>query len=88
MPLPTGARIVLGRDPGAEVIARLDQVSWQHLELDVQEGKVSVLELGSSNGTRTAAGPLAPREPWTWTPGATLELAHPTALALTLEPLR
>lgn len=88
VPLPSGARVVLGRDPAAEVVARLDQVSWQHLELDVQEDKVTVLELGSCNGTRSQTAALVPREPWTWAPGATLELAYPTALVLTLEPLR
>ncbi len=89
VPLPSGARVLLGRDPSADVVVRLDQVSWHHLELDVQEGRVIAFELGSSNGTRTAGDEALPeRAPWPWVPGAELRLASPVALTLTLEPLR
>ena len=97
VPLPFGARVVLGRDARADVVVRLDQISWQHLELDVRESEVLVTELGSTNGSRfesTAAAsdapptPLTPRQPVRWTPRATLALASPTAITLTLEPLR
>ncbi len=88
VPLPSGARVIVGRDPAADIVARLDQVSWHHLELDVQEGQVIVFELGSSNGTRHGALALPERAPWPWPPGETLALAHPVALTLTLEPLR
>ncbi len=88
VPLPSGARVIVGRDPAADIVARLDQVSWHHLELDVQEGRVIVFELGSSNGTRHGEAALPERAPWPWPPGETLALAHPVALTLTLEPLR
>lgn len=90
VPLPTGARILLGRDPAADIVARLDQVSWHHLELDVQEGRVTAFDLGSSNGTRARpdGDPIAARTPIPWPPGEALHLAHPVALTLTLEPLR
>lgn len=88
VPLPSGARVIVGRDPTADIVARLDQVSWQHLELDVQEGRVIVFELGSSNGTRHGETVVPERAPWPWAPGETLSLAHPVALTLTLEPLR
>jgi|GEM_PF-2747745 len=89
VPLVSGARVLLGRDPAADVVVRLDQVSWHHLELDVQEARVIVFELGSSNGTRSASEePLQERTPWPWAPGAMLQLASPVALTLTLEPLR
>jgi len=89
VPLPSGARVMLGRDPAGDVVVRLDQVSWQHIELDVQEARVIAFELGSSNGTCTSTGePLVARTPWPWAPGATLQLASPVALTLTLEPLR
>lgn len=97
VPLPPGARLVLGRDPDAEVVVRLDQVSWHHLELDVRDATVSVRELGSSNGTSLAldagadpaevATALGP-EPVQLAAGDRLHLAHPTALVLTLEALR
>lgn len=97
VPLPFGARVVLGRDARADVVVRLDQISWQHLELDVRESEVLVTELGSTNGSRfeslaaasdAPATPLTPRQPVRWTPRATLALASPTAITLTLEPLR
>jgi hypothetical protein len=89
-PLPVGAPVVLGRDPAAEIVARLDQVSWHHLELDVQEGRVIAFELGSKNGTRTDPDgePLPERTPIPWAPGEALHLASPVALTLVLEPLR
>lgn len=90
VPLPPGTRVVLGRDPAADIVARLDQVSWHHLELDVQEGRVTAFDLGSSNGTRPRpdAEPAPARTPIPWPPGEALHLAHPVALTLTLEPLR
>ena len=100
VPLPFGARVVLGRDARAEVVVRLDQISWHHLELDVRESEVLVTELGSTNGSRFEAAPagsdgcdapptlLTPRQPVRWTPRASLALASPTAITLTLEPLR
>ena len=90
VPLPLGARLVLGRDPSADVVVRLDQVSWHHLELDVQEGRVIACDADSSNGTRRAPDdqPLPPREPIPWAPGDALVLASPVALTLVLEPLR
>lgn len=90
VPLPVGGRLVLGRDPAADIVARLDQVSWHHLELDVQEGRVIAYDADSSNGTRRAPDdePLPPREPIAWAPGDALHLASPVALTLTLEPLR
>lgn len=87
--LPPGARILIGRDPRADVVVRLDQVSWQHLELDVKEGEVTLLELESSNGTFDATGArIAPRRPWRWEPRTYITLAQPTAIVLTLEALR
>jgi hypothetical protein len=97
IPLPFGARVVLGRDARADVVVRLDQISWHHLELDVRESEVLVTELGSTNGSRfeplasasdAPPTPLTPRQPVRWTPRASLALASPTAITLTLEPLR
>jgi len=90
VPLPTGARVLLGRDPAADIVVRLDQVSWHHLELDVQEGRVTAFDLGSSNGTRTRTNgePTPARTPIPWPSGEALHLAHPVALTLVLEPLR
>lgn len=90
VPLPSGARVIVGRDPASHVVVRLDQVSWQHLELDVQEGRVVAFDVGSKNGTRSAPDgeALPARTPLAWAPGEALHLAHPVALTLRLEPLR
>jgi len=86
--LPFGRHVLVGRAPAADVVIRLDQVSWEHLELDVREGEVTLLDLESSNGTASDAGPIAARRPWAWTPRTAIRLAHPTAVTLVLEPLR
>jgi len=86
---------VLGRDPAADVVVGLAEVSWHHLELEVTESGVTVTDLGSTNGTRSTstespdlAAALLPQTPQRWSVGATLHLAEPVALSLTLEALR
>jgi len=86
--LPSGPRILVGRDPLADVVIRLDQVSWQHLELDVREGEVMILDLESLNGSRLDDTPIPARRPTRWTPHTSLQIASPTAITLTLEALR
>lgn len=86
--LPSGPRVLVGRDPSADVVIRLDQVSWQHVELDVREGEVQLLDLESTNGTRLDGALVPPRRPARWAPRTAVELASPVAVTLTLEPLR
>ena len=93
--LPPAGRLVLGRDPAADVVVGLAEVSWHHLELEVTESGVTVTDLGSTNGTRSTstespdlAAALLPQTPQRWSVGATLHLAEPVALSLTLEALR
>ena len=43
--------IVLGRDPDCDIVLRDEQVSRRHLELAVDDGTVSIRDLGSANGT-------------------------------------
>lgn len=89
--LPSGDHVLFGRDPDADLVAQLDQVSWHHLEFVVRRDEVVVMDLGSSNGTRTCDGAdeveLAPRAPARLAPFTELRLASPCALTLTLEPL-
>lgn len=90
--LPPASRLVVGRDPRADVVIGLAETSWHHLELEVTEGGVVVTDLGSTNGTkletRTGPVPLAPNTPTPLSPGDTLHLAEPVAISLTLEALR
>jgi len=89
--LPSGDHVLFGRDGEADIVARIDQVSWHHLELAVRHAEVHVMDLGSSNGTwlRADGGetPLPPRTPTHLGAWQTLRLAEPPALTLTLEPL-
>lgn len=50
--MPLGVRpVVLGRDPHCDVPLHDERVSWHHVRIAVAEGKVTVADLGSSNGT-------------------------------------
>jgi len=92
--LPFGRHVLVGRAPAADVVIRLDQVSWEHMELAVDEAEVTLLDLESSNGTFAPEGDdgrdgrIEARVPWRWAPRTTIRLARPTAITLTLEPLR
>ena len=86
--LPPAARLVLGRDPHADIVVGLAEASWHHLELEVGEGGVTVTDLGSTNGTRLGDTRLEPQTPTPLRTGDTLHLAEPVALTLTLEALR
>src|SRR3989454_3464071 len=43
--------MVIGRDPGSDLVLGDEQVSWRHLELAVENGRVSIADLHSTNGT-------------------------------------
>ncbi len=43
--------MVLGRDPGSDLVVDDDQVSRRHLEVAVEDDRVVVADLGSANGT-------------------------------------
>lgn len=45
------SRVVVGRDSGCELRIPLASVSRQHCEFLLEDGKVTVRDLGSSNGT-------------------------------------
>jgi len=44
-------RIVVGREPGCELRIPLPSVSRQHCEFIIEDGSITVRDLGSSNGT-------------------------------------
>jgi pSer/pThr/pTyr-binding forkhead associated (FHA) protein len=50
------AQSVIGRDPTATVHLTDEEVSRRHAIVMVGEGRISVEDLGSFNGTHTAAG--------------------------------
>jgi S-DNA-T family DNA segregation ATPase FtsK/SpoIIIE len=83
-PLGSGS-VVLGRGAGCGLALTDPDVSRRHVVIDVASGRVTVSDLGSSNGTllRTAAGTgQVGSEPCPWPVGATL-LPGASALRLT-----
>ncbi len=42
---------VIGRDPECEIVLRNVGVSWRHAKLEVRDGDVWVVDMGSTNGT-------------------------------------
>jgi len=50
IPLKAG-KLVIGRQNGTQIKIPVDSVSRQHCEIIVQDGKVSIHDLGSRNGT-------------------------------------
>ncbi|WP_412543527.1 ATP-binding cassette domain-containing protein [Longispora sp. K20-0274] len=64
--LPTGERrfapadgvVIIGRDPLCPLVVDDPRVSRQHVEIGYRDGRWRLRDLGSSNGTYTAAGPI------------------------------
>lgn len=64
--LEPGRPLVVGRDPGPdgyEIASRRSDVSRRHLELLLEDGKVSVADLGSRSGTVVRFEEEAPARP-------------------------
>jgi len=49
--LPWGEAILLGRASESHLQVQLEQLSKRHLQFDVRDGEVSVMDLGSRNGS-------------------------------------
>jgi S-DNA-T family DNA segregation ATPase FtsK/SpoIIIE len=85
VPLGQGS-LVLGRGAGCGLTVADPDVSRRHAVVSVMEGRVTVADLGSSNGTSLSggAGPSTPvgPEPTEWPVGATLQMGA-SALRLT-----
>ena len=57
IPLPEG-RIVIGRDPDADLSIEDEAVSWNHLEIENRGGVLMATDLDSRNGTALNGEPL------------------------------
>ncbi len=81
--LHTGS-VLVGRGLSSDVVLDDSQVSRQHARLDVSEDAVTVVDLGSVNGSYLDDQPLA-RGPTPVPVGARLRFGH-TSLELVVEP--
>lgn len=91
LPLPEGARIVVGRaSPDGEIARRIreaghDNVSRRHAEFFVRAGVVHVADLNSSNGTWVAGRRIPQGEEVALGAGAVVQLGQDPALVVTVE---
>lgn len=81
-------RVTVGRDPSNDVVLDDGSVSGFHAVLFLEDGVLSVSDLGSTNGTRVAGVPAAGRvavAPWTFIEfgGLRLEVRDPNRRAPT-----
>lgn len=77
-PLNAGQRLVIGRDPSlvpAGAVASFDNVSRIHCSIHLDDGTVTVTDLGSSNGTFIDGAKLEANSPTVLPAGSTLQLA-------------
>jgi len=54
--------IVIGRDPASDIVLNDNQVSRHHLELSVEDGRASIEDVGSTNGSFINGGLLAGKQ--------------------------
>jgi transcriptional regulator with PAS, ATPase and Fis domain len=71
--LPRSGRVVLGRDPEADIPIEHPSVSRRHAELELGDG-VSVRDLGSKNGVRVGGVRLAGLQVTRLVPGALVQI--------------
>lgn len=64
-----GGRITVGRGPHNDVVIASQTVSKQHACFEVVDGRVTLVDLGSANGTRARAAALDPNRPVALGPG-------------------
>jgi len=62
--LPDGKHVI-GRSMDCEIIVIGEQISRRHAQLEFHAGAISLMDLGSANGTQLDGSPLSPRQPVT-----------------------
>jgi eukaryotic-like serine/threonine-protein kinase len=66
--------MVVGRQPGSDLLLAEEGVSRQHLRITKDGGRVSVTDLGSNNGTLLAGSRLLPQATTEWQRGQALRV--------------
>ena len=70
VPLPSHGEWTVGRDPGCDLVLDEPSLSRRHATLRIARGGVSVVDLGSKNGTHVGDVALRPGEPSPLSAGA------------------
>src|SRR5438270_10008145 len=78
-----GGSTTIGRAPDNDLVLHQPSVSRHHARFDVGAGGVSVVDLGSANGTTVNGAELEPRIPRALDPGAAVTIG-PYSLVLRL----
>ncbi|MGE5333755.1 MAG: protein kinase domain-containing protein [Nitrososphaerota archaeon] len=66
--------LIVGRQPGSDVLLAEEGVSRQHLRIAMDGARVSVTDLGSNNGTLLAGSRLLPQATTDWEKGQALRI--------------
>jgi eukaryotic-like serine/threonine-protein kinase len=66
--------MVVGRQPGSDIVLAEEGVSRQHLRLTRDGARISVTDLGSNNGTLLAGSRLLPQATTEWESGQALHI--------------
>jgi flagellar motor switch/type III secretory pathway protein FliN len=76
----------VGRDEGCALHLPSPAVSTEHVELDLDGDKVTVMDLRSTNGTKLDGEPLTPFTPASVAPGSRIEVGPFVLISRSLEP--
>ncbi len=79
---------VLGRASGADIVLDEDLISRQHIKISLQNEKIIVEELGSSNGSWFNGNKMKAGEKVVYTIGSVLKLGSAEGITLAIEDLR
>jgi DNA-binding NtrC family response regulator len=82
--LPARGEMIIGRDPGADIVFPHGSLSRRHARLIVGRDAILLCDLGSKNGTRIGSRPLTPDQPEPLPHGAAAELG--AVMLLVVEP--
>src|SRR5207249_500834 len=79
LPLPASGPVRIGRTRDCQVIIDDPSISRSHAELSIGP-HLTIVDLGSANGTRVHDCALVPNEPVAFAPGDVLQLGNATLI--------
>ncbi|MGD2078634.1 MAG: FHA domain-containing protein, partial [Chloroflexota bacterium] len=70
----TDGQFVLGRGQDNEITIKNPNISRHHLQLEISGDQITVMDLGSTNGTRVDGRPLRPNQAASWKPDQQIQI--------------